>query len=206
LKRRVEGKRAEANGRAQQAALQSTGAKSVDAIRTRAVEYIRRLKKPEAKKTFHARAKTGPELVGDFAKALAEEWSDDPSASFDDLDTAGRALGDAFSNPVLAQAKNKELLAVVEKLEQKYRSSQRSEGLRNLRSLCNTLEASFGDAGAMEKEVAQLQSLAEAAEREAKAWERLPLLTSKNPPPGDYTLIARLGDMDALKLCTFSVK
>ena len=203
LQARIAERRNEANRLSQQAAKESADAQSVDGIRKRAKEYVATLKTEDAK-AFNLESKTGAELVGDFAKALADEWNEKKNKSkFEGLREAGRALGNAFGKPEEAKIKNKELQSEARKLQNTVSGEEKIKGLAVLNDLCDKLAALFGDAAAIETKISKLRAGAENAEHEAKQIESQPLLNGKLPP-GKYTLTVQFKDMN-LNLYTFTV-
>ncbi len=206
LTKRILDKRGAANQLAQQASEKRGDARSFDALRLRTLEYAKILKVDRRTKSFATKGKSGPELVGEFTRILAEQWGAGPNGGFGALAETGRLLATTGEDLPQARIVNRQLLEEVQGLEQKFRAPDKADGLSKVRSLSKSLDASFGDATMMDAESERLNTAAEAAEREAMVLEKLPLFRG-TIPPGEYAVLVKVkGTAAPVRLYNILVK
>ena len=196
LTKRILEKRGAANQLAQQASEKRGDARSYDALRLRTLEYAKILKVNRRSRGFASKGKSGPELVGEFTRILAEQWGAGPNGGFGALAEIARLLATTGEDLQQARIVNRQLLEEVQGLEQKFRSSDKADGLSKVRSLSKSLDASFGDATMMDAESERLNTAAETVEREAVVLEKLPLFRG-TIPPGEYAVLVKVKGMAA---------
>jgi len=135
--------------------------------------------------------KNSQQVVGDFAKALADEWKSkkEKEKRFDMLRTRGHTLGEKMKSED-ALAANQELLEEVKSLLNLVKDDDKPVQLRHLESLANDLKK---DLDPTEREGQKKNLLAHAGKKmdDAAILKADPLLNPKMAPFGEYRLLAR---------------
>ena len=180
---------------------------SLEALQKKANEYAKVFTDQYAKREFSPSAKTGNEIVGNYAVALVTEWGKNYDQNLENLRAWGHNLRESDGKPAIVKDLNESLRKEVLALEQKYRSSKMTGALANLRDLANTLATMLGDTKGLEAAAKTMSERANADDASAERIEKLPLLTDgKHPPAGDYALIARTALDREVVIATFKIQ
>ena len=140
---------------------------SLEALQKKANEYAKVFTDQYAKREFSPAAKTGNEIVGNYAVALVTEWGKNYDQNLENLRAWGHNLRESDGKPAIVKDLNESLRKEVLALEQKYRSSKMTGALANLRDLANTLATMLGDTKGLEAATKTMTERADADDASA---------------------------------------